>query len=144
MNPGRELDALIAEKVMGWKPFDGEPPGAWIDEQSKAWAKSVCIKESYDRIPPYSTDIAAAWEIVRHLSAEWKLYLKSDFTKPREWVQGCTFSCNQLAKVTLLHFKNGMTVEAESNIGLVLESVPHAVCLAALKTVGVDLPDNTV
>lgn len=37
MDAGREMDALIAEKVMGRTP---------------------------DRLPPYSTDIAAAWLII--------------------------------------------------------------------------------
>lgn len=138
MNPGRELDALIAEKVMGWTSVSYYDNGRGKEH----WG--FAPKQLQASVPRYSTDIAAAWEVVKRLSSEWKLYLKSDFTKPREWVQGCTFSCNQLAKVTLLHFKNGMTVEAESNIGLVLDSVPHAICLAASKAVGVDLPDNTV
>lgn len=48
MNPGRELDALIAERVMGGKTKCTEIPG-------------------YEFIPNYSEDIAAAWEVVEKL-----------------------------------------------------------------------------
>jgi len=44
MKPGRELDALIAEKVMGW-----------------SWGIIG------DLIPAYSTDISAAWEVVEEM-----------------------------------------------------------------------------
>ena len=54
MQPGRELDALVAEKVMGYKVRDEEhyevPPLRAI-----YW------------IPKYSTDIAAAWMVVEKL-----------------------------------------------------------------------------
>ena len=42
MKPGRELDALVVEKVMGWKWLSGNP-----------WAPS--------------TDIAAAWEVLEKM-----------------------------------------------------------------------------
>ena len=47
MNPGRELDALVAEKVFG----------------------ETIFKHKADWEPPeYSTDISAAWEVVNKLS----------------------------------------------------------------------------
>lgn len=51
MKPGRELDDLVARKVMGWtytrvEDGFGHPPG-----------------KGFERIPLYSTDIAAAWEV---------------------------------------------------------------------------------
>jgi hypothetical protein len=63
MEAGRELDALIAEKVMGWtvelivnSPCDAFEE--WRDAQG--WR--------YGPNPPlYSTDIAAAWEIAEKL-----------------------------------------------------------------------------
>jgi hypothetical protein len=61
LDAGRELDALIAEKVMGWKVnghdsyyrWWGSPPG-WKEPQSV-------------EIPHYSTAIAAAWTVVEKL-----------------------------------------------------------------------------
>lgn len=41
MKPGRELDALVAVRVMGW--------------------------EIYQQVPEYSTSIEAAWDIVEHM-----------------------------------------------------------------------------
>src|SRR5437763_10661229 len=61
VKPGRELDALVAERVMGWaverNTVDSEP----IVMFSKPG-------EYYGPVPPYSTDIAAAWEVVEKLS----------------------------------------------------------------------------
>jgi len=54
--PGRELDALVAEKVMGQKlPLgpseEARSVGPWFHGEG-----AVC--------PSYSTDIAAAWQVV--------------------------------------------------------------------------------
>lgn len=70
---GRELDALVAEKVMGWT-FQTFPEGAcpevrhWHrtspipEERSPEWAASFI-----GACPPFSTDIAAAWTVVEKL-----------------------------------------------------------------------------
>jgi len=50
MEPGRELDALVAEKVMGWTHYREE------------WGGVVP-----DSISHYSTDISAAWEVVEKM-----------------------------------------------------------------------------
>jgi len=62
--PGRELDALVAEKVMGWEYKDaiyswGEVlrPSQWI--KPNGWP--------VDRVSCYSTDISAAWEVVEEM-----------------------------------------------------------------------------
>jgi hypothetical protein len=47
MNAGRELDALIAEKVFG------------------QWLTSDRLYADHAPIPAYSTDIAAAWQVWR-------------------------------------------------------------------------------
>ena len=68
---GRELDALIAEKVFGSpKPtvaFDNvhicSPDGVW------AWIATKADGSDFDWRPllPYSRDIAAAWEVVEKM-----------------------------------------------------------------------------
>lgn len=63
MNPGRELDALIAEKVFGLKT---ENYGYFLVER----VDPSNIKGIYPidyLIPEYSTSIGAAWEVVDKL-----------------------------------------------------------------------------
>ena len=54
MNPGHELDALIAEKVMGI-------PRQW-SEAASTWRPEA--------LPRYSTDIAAAFEVAAKLEEQ--------------------------------------------------------------------------
>lgn len=80
---GRELDAAVAEHVMGWRPRWVEEPPYWM-----AWevelpngdmlygtivSKAVPQPAWYDdrdgvRCPRFSTDIDAAWEVVERLT----------------------------------------------------------------------------
>jgi hypothetical protein len=72
MEAGRELDALVAEKVMGWHredvPQPGRswyggivpnqpPPQVWVDPDGEQW----------DKPWPWSTEIAASWAVVEKL-----------------------------------------------------------------------------
>lgn len=50
LEPGVELDELIAAKVLGWKPSTW--PGIWIDD--------MCRQNSLSH---FSTDIKAAWDL---------------------------------------------------------------------------------
>ena len=64
MEPGRELDALVAEKVMGWKLIDRKSAG-WGDGPP-VWATG---DESWDGSPTFqdfrpSVAIRHAWEVV--------------------------------------------------------------------------------
>lgn len=91
LEPGPELDRLIAERVMGWKlESDPELPRAWLrydSEQAKWvwagwWAEEPPIEKDPDTGEEYvptawllagskvwspSRDIAAAWEVVEKL-----------------------------------------------------------------------------
>lgn len=58
MKAGRELDALIAEKVMGLKT----PPNERCSCTNSEW---LCRK--HGTFPRYSTSIADAWEVVEKL-----------------------------------------------------------------------------
>src|SRR5689334_12270985 len=76
---GRELDALIAEKVMGWAwdetrcPICGWPFARNASEGCVPNNCSMRPRPSLraDEPPHYSTDIAAAWEIIAHLSGRY-------------------------------------------------------------------------
>ncbi len=58
MNPGRELDALIAEKVMGYFKLVDDCNTYWVDADGDE------PMHSHD----YSTDIASAWLVVKRFT----------------------------------------------------------------------------
>ena len=64
MEAGRELDALVAEKVMGWQNIDIY---AQIRTSSSVGAGIEPGNEFPTDLPFYSTSIADAWEIVKKL-----------------------------------------------------------------------------
>lgn len=126
MNPGRELDALVAEKVMGWRHWESSyavgPKPHWItpDGDSRVeWSPS--------------TDIAAAWEVVDKLGsgAMWMQRmshtgLTSDSTEP------------ELVEYTKAHGRhpNWRVKFGKKGKWAFSDSSPHAICLAALKAIG--------
>lgn len=71
MKPGRELDALVAEKVMEWIEVEcfgikdnkiKRPPVSGCQTIiARGWNQQI---KMYATLPNYSTDISAAWEIV--------------------------------------------------------------------------------
>lgn len=104
MNAGRELDALVAEKVMGFRHHPAMPG---YDEM---WFMSD--GGSID-LPNYSTDIAAAWQVVEKLrlgiapmgDGKWGVAMRD---QPVNSIKDLTIN----------------------------ESAPLAICLAALKARG--------
>lgn len=147
MKPGRELDALVAEKVMGWKrilsPEDARkclnahsdiPPAErvfQITELMDTWVNPAG-KTFRGELPEYSTDIAAAWEIVEKLKALGYGYcIECVETEPDPTVwflhkneEGPRFHCLE------------EMVDRVSGSG----PFPLAVCLAALRVVGENVP----
>lgn len=119
---GRELDALVAERVMGWAvrsevTMDGPDfvgyPGVPVEALEGSYVASV---------PRYSTDIGAAWEVVVAVdvrserdNAEFKLRRTSRLRVGGEWEDAweATFSRTWIP--------NGMA-----------EAAPEAICRAAL------------
>lgn len=108
MNPGRELDALIAEKVMGLNLVEK------IDECHTFIAN----------LPYYSTDIKAAWEVIEHFAndtgarLELRALLEPDCVGYRAFE--CAFTGNNFGEP------------------IVGKTAPHAICLAALKACRVE------
>lgn len=104
----REIDALVAEKVMGCDVV-GLNPG------SVYWGKPECMKDEHSEhqdIAFYSTDIAAAWEVVNKMRSahNW------DFE---------------------LVVTDGGAHARFKGMHLFAETAPTAICLAALRAVGV-------
>ena len=61
MKPGRELDALVAEKVM--------------DNEIQRYVRGTlpCL---FSNLPHYSTDIKAAWEVVEKMKKQSKILIE--------------------------------------------------------------------
>jgi hypothetical protein len=120
--PGRALDALIAEQVMGLRR---RLPGEF-DWAEHEW---FTVEGARPRtLPHYSTDIAAAWTVVEKLS---------DYVSKRDepWWSFAIFNAqkNQIgARIYACPPGSSIfdvrTVIAEA----VGNSAPHAICLAAL------------
>lgn len=124
MKPGKDLDALVAEKVMGF----------WFDEKGR------CHRHPRDPISPvssiiislstYSTDIKSAWEIVEHNTTESRYVRVIIETHP------LGIECE------IVQWGEEFDENGEQNreiYGAIGDTAPHAICLAALKACGVKL-----
>lgn len=58
---GRSLDTLVAERVLGWR-------FRWRDEDA-VWCWHVPDGSVVDKLPAFSSDIAAAWLVVERMVA---------------------------------------------------------------------------
>jgi hypothetical protein len=116
MNSGRELDLLVAEKVMGYavrRPYDHNPLFITVYPKDTNWQDSE-VKE----LPQYSTDISAAWEVVERMKE--KFHFKIDWDKNlKSW---------------LVTISDGYSFWKAHE-----EAAPPAICLAALKAKGVEV-----
>lgn len=123
MTPSRELDALVAEKVMGLKIKKGFYVEPHINKKG----------ENREWIKKYSSDLNAAFEVLRFLH-----------------LQGIAFCIEQApsAKIPTVHivpkenYRQDCAVkfiEDMEKISNKSESVAHAICLASLMAVGVEV-----
>ena len=67
MPAGRDLDRLIAEKVMDWGDFWTDPQGILLYGNPP----HNTIEDDRIPVPYYSTDMSAAWTIVEKLRDMW-------------------------------------------------------------------------
>jgi len=115
MKPGRELDALIAERVMGWKICRNKNGGYSIfvgdEDNYTAWSSTKDI-ELPDVFPKYSTDISAAWEVVEKIKYKWDNNFSIHWNG-EEWV-----------------IPQPKFPDLAISVG---DTAPHAICLAALE-----------
>ena len=123
MPAGREMDALVAERVMGCKP---EP---WLDFHGYKSYRCTCLL-SYPHnsqtgpmadldLKSYSNDIAAAWDVVEKLTTEKQFWFGLRFHNDDEFQLS-----SHIWEATFQDFGRGFG-----------ETAPLAVCRAALKTV---------
>jgi hypothetical protein len=127
LEAGRELDALVAEKVMGWPHITDDDPyrhyksygGVIVNGDAEIIRRGV-IGEPWKP----STDIAAAWEVFSHHCLTSQVI--------GSWVHDSN------ERPELPQNDMGYAIEwfctsrGDPVVGL---SAPHAICLAALKAV---------
>jgi hypothetical protein len=131
---GPELDAVIAERVMGLQPCDAWAPINFGSAGGPALAKRCQHPNCYPTqtlgsmfgtvggAPRFSTDIAAAWQVVERLADQWA-YINVDL-KNRRWV--CRLSDG------LAHAGDHPSVQA------IADTAPLAICRATLAAVDAD------
>jgi hypothetical protein len=117
----RELDAIIAEKVLGLEPCDNWRPINLGSAGGPAMLKECPPTHNcYPRSRPstYSSNIYAAWSVVEHLARErgWEVTIKV---------------CGQSQEVTIDKREPGAAVVEKAEA----ETAPMAICLAALRAV---------
>ena len=121
----RELDAKVAEKVMGLEVFTSRQD--WMQKgmpHIAEWAESVIYPafwhpkfELATVVDPYSTDIKAAWEVVEKLGEDgWIVTLHRDF----KWYCDLTW----------------FTEDDTASTSVEANTLPEAICKAALAAVG--------
>jgi hypothetical protein len=134
LKPGRDLDALVAEKVMGWKIYEpytraersvsyphvtdhageqGYDFLLWVDENKngKRWRPS--------------TSISDAWKVVECIRKKIpEVGSVSLFGSGKDWHVEIDSNDGRF-------LQNGPTIEVYAQA----ETAPHAICLAALKAV---------
>ena len=118
LKAGAELDAMVAEKVMGWTwhivriHASTNTMTAWVRPGHHV-PKTIDPGNNWNAPLPYSTDIAAAWEVVEKMYKDHKLGMWMDVTVPESGIDAYFGD-----------FKGAA------------DTAPLAICLAALKAVG--------
>ena len=124
MKAGRELDVLVFQKVMGggrvWSGLEVAVekghPGYYYIPSGKPWkTHSIDAKQ----VPLYSENISAAWKVVEKVA---EIGISTNIEH---------YGGKSEIIVTMPNCRGGKVLEAET--------APLAICLAALKAVGVEV-----
>jgi hypothetical protein len=117
----RELDALVAEKVMGWTWHDTML--CWYPSTPGATLNDTRSKQDWQP----STDISAAWEVVEK---------STSFCEVSRWIDEATGKIEYVCGITIGHKPDPSGDQPSVAIA---DTAPRAICLAALKAVGVEV-----
>jgi hypothetical protein len=109
----RELDALIAERVMGWRVHDKREPLVGVVFPT--------LEAMETEIPHFSTDMSDAWAVVLRLKESWLWSIENDQGELNEWTVEVLSITHELGSKRIRFLAEAPTA-------------PHAICLAALQT----------
>lgn len=118
MKPGKDLDIIIAEQVLGWEK---RPADAYYNDTTDAGWRNPDDHVFYHKgnLPEFSNEIEAAWEIIK------KLEKHPDFV---HWqIRQDEGSINGNKK-----YCANICISIHSSYSW-SETVPHAICLSALE-----------
>jgi len=133
----RKLDALVAEKVMGWVLVNYHDPDAKPDYEDAAnndgwvWDGRGGDAEAHQWHP--STDIAEAWEVVEKMKELFPLVVLRDGGWRCALTIGSEFSVPMVDENLRAYAHRRPHVAVHG-----CPTAPIAICLAALKSKGVD------
>lgn len=122
LQAGRELDYLIQEQV--FKKCAHRNERYYACQGDSGFECADCGADLYgNRCPKYSTDIAAAWEVINHIHSHW------------------LFGKRQIFLQKLQMESSKMAIPSEKDVWISWPDVlfyvtPEAICLAALQAVG--------
>lgn len=132
MNTGRELDALVAEKVMGLLPCSDPVGRCGAAKMTPCQCWGTPDRDGVvagGELASYSTDISTAWQVVEKLALQGRaLALQAPGSSDmNEYYQKF----------------NRWTAEFQGQelCPCVADTAPLVICLAALKAVGVEVPE---
>jgi hypothetical protein len=137
MTAGRELDALIAEKVMGKRihkvPTETHIWRTDLDRYDVTSGDDICFADEgpmgREPVPDYSSDIAAAWEVVEKLIADGYMFSVGSETDALPYFAQCWKTGGKPCNLGHDHIH---TIQEFA------QTAPLAICLVALKAVVVN------
>jgi len=140
MKPGKELDALVAEKVMGWTwaETDSGLEGLFPPQEFAIHGfKPIHIFNDLGHLhgmPEYSTDITEAWEVIDAMQTEgWAHCVNS--VQNHNYPQGIRHCCfsrpkDHIQEVDVPYISSEDKVFIHGHA----KTTPDAICKAALLT----------
>lgn len=126
---GRELDALVAERVMGWTDFD---PAVIQSIKGVTWT-GIGWQPHGSRgrpYPQYSTSIADAWQAVERMTDPKGPYAANGVGVGIDWTNGHCECCFTFTLPT-----GCGAIRSLERVEATESTVPVAICLAALRAV---------
>lgn len=127
-----ELDAIVAEKVMGWQnvaPVDNNQVAYLFCDRFNGNPPQASQIDSPVIVPSYSKSLDAAWEVVDRLrnSPYWcSVAIDAD---------SLSVLSPNLVQIEIEMWKNGDPTFQYTESA----TAPIAICLAALKTIGIEV-----
>jgi hypothetical protein len=114
MKAGRELNALVSEKVMGYRRTKDDCNTYWVDSDGLEPTHSI----------DFSSNISAAWEVVEKMG--------NMQTPPY------AFMLAKVGSIYSVHFREEKVFDSKRfyHEGI---NLPECICLAALKACGVEV-----
>lgn len=131
MDAGREHDVLVARKVLGLTVYQADYTGhtVLLGPINPKYELYISTDYGWAELPEYSTDIAAAFQVVEAMRAKWACGDEMcNFWTFKDLGTSHSGETGWRVEVEFYPDHDGPAVEHEA----VSQSLPHAICLAAL------------